>query len=93
MFHPKPKGPLPLPVLPEAMVSHDALLDAVQAQPLPALTVTFPVDAAEDAVADSGVIENAHPGDWVILPAHCRHRVAWTDPVRETLWLAVHLPS
>jgi cupin 2 domain-containing protein len=32
------------------------------------------------------------PGDWAVLPARCRHRVAWTDPARETLWLAVHLP-
>jgi cupin 2 domain-containing protein len=33
------------------------------------------------------------PGDWVVIPAHCRHRVAWTDPAGETLWLAVHLPA
>ncbi|KAA2212204.1 cupin domain-containing protein [Teichococcus oryzae] len=32
-------------------------------------------------------------GDYVILPAFCRHRVAWTDPDRETLWLAVHMPA
>ena len=32
------------------------------------------------------------PGDWALLPAQCRHRVAWTDPAVETLWLAVHLP-
>lgn len=31
-------------------------------------------------------------GDYAILPAHCRHRVAWTDPAVETLWLAVHMP-
>ncbi len=31
-------------------------------------------------------------GDWAVLPAGCRHRVAWTDPAAETLWLAVHLP-
>ena len=31
-------------------------------------------------------------GDYAILPAFCRHRVAWTDPERETLWLAVHMP-
>lgn len=31
-------------------------------------------------------------GDWAVLPAGCRHRVAWTDPAQETLWLAVHLP-
>lgn len=29
-------------------------------------------------------------GDWVFLPAHTRHRVAWTDPDRATVWLAVH---
>lgn len=30
------------------------------------------------------------PGDWLLLPAHCRHRVAWTDPASPTVWLAVH---
>ncbi|MGD1908717.1 MAG: cupin domain-containing protein [Leptolyngbyaceae cyanobacterium] len=29
-------------------------------------------------------------GDYVDIPAHKKHRVAWTDPDRETLWLAVH---
>jgi cupin 2 domain-containing protein len=29
------------------------------------------------------------PGDWVVLPAHCRHRVEWTDPAALTVWLAV----
>ena len=29
-------------------------------------------------------------GDWIFLPAHCRHRVAWTDPDQATVWLAVH---
>ncbi len=31
------------------------------------------------------------PGDYVHLPAHVRHRVAWTDRTRATVWLAVHL--
>jgi cupin 2 domain-containing protein len=30
------------------------------------------------------------PGDYVHIPAHCRHRVAWTDAERPTVWLAVH---
>jgi cupin 2 domain-containing protein len=30
------------------------------------------------------------PGDWINLPAHCRHRVAWTDPEQPTVWLAAH---
>lgn len=33
------------------------------------------------------------PGDWCRLPAHCRHRVAWTDPDQPTVWLAVHYPA
>lgn len=31
------------------------------------------------------------PGDAVYLPAHRRHRVAWTDPTGPTVWLAVFL--
>ncbi len=30
------------------------------------------------------------PGDYLLIPAHCRHRVAWTDPERPTVWLALH---
>jgi cupin 2 domain-containing protein len=30
------------------------------------------------------------PGDAVLLPAHERHRVEWTDPDQNTIWLAVH---
>lgn len=29
------------------------------------------------------------PGDWLDIPAHRRHRVEWTHPVQQTLWLAV----
>jgi cupin 2 domain-containing protein len=29
------------------------------------------------------------PGDWVDLPARTRHRVSWTDPDCDTVWLAV----
>ncbi len=30
------------------------------------------------------------PGDFVYLPAHCRHRVTWTTLDTPTVWLAVH---
>lgn len=30
------------------------------------------------------------PGDWVDIPAQCKHRVEWTDPEEDTVWLAVH---
>lgn len=29
-------------------------------------------------------------GDWLVLPAHCRHRVTWTQSDPPTIWLAVH---
>lgn len=29
-------------------------------------------------------------GDHLLIPAHCRHRVAWTPADRTTIWLAVH---
>jgi cupin 2 domain-containing protein len=29
------------------------------------------------------------PGDYVNLPAHRKHRVAWTTPDERTIWLAV----
>ncbi len=31
------------------------------------------------------------PGDWLLLPAHCRHRVTWTQENPATLWLAIHV--
>lgn len=33
------------------------------------------------------------PGDHLLIPAHCRHRVTWTAPDRPTIWLAVHLSA
>jgi cupin 2 domain-containing protein len=29
-------------------------------------------------------------GDHLLIPAHCRHRVSWTDPEEDTLWLALY---
>lgn len=33
------------------------------------------------------------PGDWLMLPAHCRHRVTWTQVAPPTIWLAVHFDA
>ncbi|NTV51005.1 MAG: cupin domain-containing protein [Geobacteraceae bacterium] len=30
------------------------------------------------------------PGDHIMIPAGCRHRVEQTDPLQKTVWLAVH---
>ena len=37
---------------------------------------------------DDGTRHAMRPGDWLVIPAHCRHRVARTD--EKTVWLAVH---
>jgi cupin 2 domain-containing protein len=39
--------------------------------------------------ADNRTVELA-PGDWLDIKAHARHRVDWTDPQQDTVWLAVH---
>ncbi|HLH87308.1 MAG TPA: cupin domain-containing protein [Xanthobacteraceae bacterium] len=44
---------------------------------------------AELAFADDGATMRMTAGDYVHIPAHRRHRVAWTDPVQTTVWLAV----
>ena len=38
----------------------------------------------EDRMVEMG------PGDFVNIPAHQKHRVAWTSPDEPTIWLAVH---
>ena len=32
-------------------------------------------------------------GSYIDIAAHKKHRVSWTDPNNETIWLAVHYPS
>jgi cupin 2 domain-containing protein len=29
------------------------------------------------------------PGDYLDIPAHVRHRVEWTDPEEDTIWLTI----
>lgn len=30
-------------------------------------------------------------GDYLLLPAHCKHRVTWTPDDLDTIWLAIYL--
>jgi cupin 2 domain-containing protein len=41
---------------------------------------------------DDGSETQMGPGDCLKIPAHRKHRVAWTPPEAETIWLAVHYP-
>lgn len=38
---------------------------------------------------DGNPPQSLQPGDYLLIPAGERHRVAWTAPDRETVWLAV----
>ncbi|WP_374497243.1 cupin domain-containing protein [Vogesella indigofera] len=44
---------------------------------------------AELAYADPPRRQQLAPGDAVLIPAHCRHRVAWTTPAQDSVWLAI----
>ncbi|MDR4516327.1 MAG: cupin domain-containing protein [Nitrosomonas sp.] len=45
--------------------------------------------SAELTFADQTTIRLGE-GDFIHLPPHKKHRVSWTDPDKETFWLAVH---
>lgn len=36
-------------------------------------------------------IQELQAGDYLLIPAHCRHRVEWTQPDCTTIWLAIHV--
>lgn len=38
---------------------------------------------------EDGVRCDLSVGDYVNIPAHTKHKVAWTDPDKVTVWLAV----
>lgn len=44
-------------------------------------------------LADPRQMLELRPGDHLLIPAGCRHRVAWTDPRHDTVWLALFLPA
>ncbi|MEN6556770.1 MAG: cupin domain-containing protein [Thermoguttaceae bacterium] len=42
---------------------------------------------------DDGQTVRLRPGSHLEIPAHQKHRVAWTDPNGPTVWLAVHFAA
>ncbi len=38
---------------------------------------------------DANVV-HLRTGDHCVIPAHCRHKVIWTPPHENTIWLAIH---
>jgi mannose-6-phosphate isomerase-like protein (cupin superfamily) len=46
--------------------------------------------AAKLSFEGENAARDLKPGDYVNIPAHCRHRVEWTTPDEPTIWLALH---
>ena len=51
--------------------------------------VTLLTGSARIRIADQADAIAMERGDSLLLPAHCRHRVEWTDPDQPTIWLAL----
>lgn len=49
------------------------------------------ISGSAEVEIDDGTVHTLGAGDWLQLPAHCRHRVARTDAAQPTIWLAVHV--
>jgi cupin 2 domain-containing protein len=47
------------------------------------------LEGAGRLLFEDGRVLEMRRGDWVHIPAHVRHKVAWTDPAQPTVWLAV----
>lgn len=45
---------------------------------------------ARVALGDDETVELG-AGDYLWIPAHARHRVEWTDPDQDTVWLCAYL--
>ena len=67
---------MPVPLDPEVMLIHEALLEADHEHPAPAVTDTLPVPAEEPKELLVGEMENEHdPPDWFtvkVFPAMVR---------------------
>ncbi len=42
-------------------------------------------------IEDEPAARDLAPGDYLVLPAHCRHRVEQTSAAPPAVWLAVHM--
>lgn len=48
---------------------------------------------AELLIEGEAMPRRLRPGDFLLLPAHRRHRVEWTAEDQPTIWLALHFKA
>ena len=53
------------------------------------LVIVLAGSAAVQFEGDAEPVEMRR-GSYLNIPAHARHRIAWTDPNENTVWLAIH---
>ena len=53
------------------------------------LVIVLDGSAAVQFEGDTEPVE-LRRGSYLKIPAHTKHRVAWTDPKEKTVWLAIH---
>ena len=41
-------------------------------------------------IFDDGTKINLKPGDYLIIPAHKKHRIEFTDPIEKSIWLTIY---
>lgn len=51
------------------------------------------LEGAGTILFEDGRQVTLNKGDFLHIPAHEKHKVAWTDPDRLTIWLAVYYDS
>jgi cupin 2 domain-containing protein len=49
------------------------------------------LDGRARVAFDDGETVELGSGDYLWIPAHVRHRVEWTDPDQDTVWLCAYL--
>lgn len=93
--------------LPEELIENLLLLDNIRIERIVSKNHSTPVGQWYDQDTDEWVIllqgqailcyehllqqVTLNAGDYVFIPKHIRHRVEWTPPETETVWLAVHI--
>lgn len=97
------------PAMPDEQVDTIAESGAVRIERITSLGQSTPHDSWFDQERDEWVLlltgsaellfegtttaRRLTAGDYALIPAGCRHRVTWTDPLEKTVWLAVHFTA
>ena len=75
----------------ERIVSHGHTTPPDQWYDQPADEWVILLSGSATLLFENGESRQLIPGDYLLIPAHCRHRVEETDPQEKSVWLALHM--